>query len=301
MGFKRMLGAFGVGGPSVDTVLTSSDTVPGGALSGHVDLVGGNHDVEIEHVTLGLVTRVEVEGGSGEYAARGEFHRVGVSGPMRLAEGQRMSLPFEFLMPWETPITTVYGQRLHGMTMGVRTEVAVAKAVDKGDLDPVSVHPLPLQERILEAFARLGFGFKHADLEYGQIVGVHQTLPFYQEIEYYPPAQYAHSMNEVELTFVTNPHAVEVVLEFDKRGGGHDSYGRYTVPHADADAVDWAEVVDGWIRESMPAVGHGHGYSHGHHGAGMGGVAAGVVGGLAAGYVAGEVMDEVFDAFEDDD
>ncbi|AGZ38887.1 Sporulation-control protein spo0M [Actinoplanes friuliensis DSM 7358] len=305
MGFKKMLGAFGVGGPSVDTVLTDPTTRPGASLAGQVNLVGGNHDVEIEHITLGLVTRVEVEGGQGEYGATGEFHRVGVSGPLRLAEKQQLSLPFEFVVPWETPITAVHGQHLRGMTMGVRTEVSIARAIDKGDLDPVSVHPLPIQERILEAFARLGFQFKNADLEYGRIAGVHQTLPFYQEIEYYPPAQYAHGINEVELTFVTNPQTVEIVLEFDKRGGmfsgGHDSYGRYTVPHSDADSADWAQVVDGWVREALshhqqPAYG-GYGGGHGGHsrGHGAGGVVAGVAGGLAAGYVAGEVMEEVFE------
>ena len=157
-------------------------------LTGHVNLVGGSHDVDIEHITLSLVTRVEVESGDGEHAATGEFHRVTVSGPLRLAEGQQLSLPFQIVMPWETPITTVYGQVLHGMTMGVRTEVSIAKAVDKGDLDPVYVHPLPVQQRILDAFAQLGFRFKNADLEYGQIAGVHQTLPFYQEIEYFPAA-----------------------------------------------------------------------------------------------------------------
>ena len=300
-----MLGAFGVGGPSVDTVLADPNGRPGGTLTGHVNLVGGGHDVEIEHITLGLITRVEVEGSQGEYGTTGEFHRVGVSGPMRLAEKQELSLPFEIVLPWETPITAVHGQHLRGMVMGVRTEVAIARAVDKGDLDPFAVHPLPIQERILEAFARLGFQFKNADLEYGRIAGVPQTLPFYQEIEYYPPAQYGHGINEVELTFVANPHTVEVVLEFDKRGGmfsgGHDSYGRYTVPHADAETVDWAQVVDGWVRE---AVSHhqsygggygGRGHSGGHgrgHGSGM---VAGVAGGLAAGYVAGEVMEEVFE------
>jgi sporulation-control protein len=107
---------------------------------------------------------------------------------------------------------------------------------------------------------------------------------------------------------VTNPHTVEVVLEFDKRGGmfggGHDSYGRYTVPHADAETTDWAQVVDGWVRQavthhqSYAASGYGGHGSHGRgHGPGMGGMVAGVAGGLAAGYVAGEVMEE---AFEDD-
>jgi sporulation-control protein len=263
--FKKMLGAFGVGGPSVDTVLSNPTTRPGAALTGQVNLVGGNHDVAIEHVTLGLVTRMEVETGHGDHARTGEFHRVPVSGPLRLAAGQQLSLPLQIVMPWETPITTVNGQMLHGMTMGVRTEVAIAKAVDKGDLDPVYVEPLPVQQRILDAFAQLGFMFKSADLEYGQINGVHQSLPFYQEIEYFPAAQYAQSLNEIELTFVTNPNTVEVVLEFDKRGGmfrsGHDTYGRYTVTHADADTTDWAQQVDSWIsqalehRQSMPGYG----------------------------------------------
>jgi sporulation-control protein len=253
--FKKMLGALGMGGLSVDTVLSTPGAQPGAPLTGQVNLVGGSADAQIEHITLALVTRMEVETGHGDHAATGEFHRLTVSGPLRLTAGQHLSLPFQMVLPWETPITAVYGQPLRGMVMGVRTEVSVACAVDKGDLDPVQIHPLPVQQRILDAFAQLGFVFKSADLEYGQIAGVHQTLPFYQEIEYFPAQQYAGSLNEVELTFVTNPHAVEVILEFDKRGGmfggGHDSYGRYTVAHADADTTDWTQTVDGWIRQAL--------------------------------------------------
>jgi sporulation-control protein len=300
--FKRMLGALGVGGPTVDTVLSDPNTQPGGSASGQVNLTGGNHDVEIEHITLSLVTRMEIEGGDGEGAATGEFHRTTVSGPLRLTAGQQLALPFQFAMPWETPITAVDGQPLRGMVMGVRTEVAIARAIDKGDLDPIHVNPLPAQQRILDAFAQLGFGFKSADLEYGQIAGVPQSLPFYQEIEYFPAPQYAHAINEVELTFVTTPHTVEVVLEFDKRGGmftgGQDSFGRYTVDHASADTLDWTQQVDAWIRQAVEhRQNHGGygGHRHGGHGSGMGGVLMGAAGGLAAGYVAGEVIDEVFE------
>lgn len=337
MVFKKLLGAIGVGGLSVDTVLSNPSTYPGAQLTGNVNLIGGTQDADIEHITLGLVTRMEVEGGGGDYSAVSDFLRIPVTGPMRLAQGQRLALPFRIDMPWETPITSVYGQTLRGMVMGVRTEVAIARAIDKGDLDPVHVHPLPLQQRILDAFHQLGFVFKSADLEHGQIYGVHQTLPFYQEIEFFPPQQFAAAgINEVELTFVTSPHQVEVVLEFDKRGGlftqGHDTYGRYTVSHADAETTDWRQVVDGWVRQavdrrkSMPGFGGGHGhpqpgyggyghpqpgYGHqghhghyrrsGHHGSGLGGMAMGVAGGLAAGYVAGEVFDEIGDAFEGGD
>ncbi|RQX03856.1 sporulation protein [Micromonospora inaquosa] len=255
MVFKKMLGAFGVGGPSVDTVLSNPNTRPGLMLGGQVNLTGGSHDVEIDHITVGLVTRVEMDGAGEEYDALVEFHRVHVSGSLHLRAGQHLSLPLQVPMPWETPVTSLYGQPLHGMTMGLRTEVAVRGAVDKGDLDPVYVHPLPVQERILEAFGRLGFQFKGADLERGHISGVHQSLPFYQEVEYYAAPQYAHGINEVELTFVAAERGVDIVLEFDKRGGlftgGHDSYGRYHAAHADADSVDWAAQVDTWVRQAL--------------------------------------------------
>ncbi|GAA4601811.1 sporulation-control protein [Actinoplanes octamycinicus] len=336
MVFKKLLGAMGVGGPSVDTVLSNPSTYPGAPLTGQVNLTGGTQEADIEHITLALVTRMEVEGGGGDYSTTGDFFRVTVAGRTRLHPGQQLSIPFRIDMPWETPVTTAYGQQLRGMVMGVRTEVSIARALDKGDLDPVYVHPLPIQQKILDAFGQLGFRFKSADLEYGQIYGVHQTLPFYQEIEYWPAPQYAHAVNEVELTFVTSPHQVEVVLEFDKRGGmfssGHDTYGRYTVSHHDADTTDWRSVVDGWVRQAVdrhkarpgygapghgaygapgypppPPPGYGHGpshhghYRHGHHGSGLGGAALGAVGGLAAGYFVGEAVEEVFEDFGGED
>ncbi|MDG4808686.1 sporulation protein [Micromonospora sp. WMMD1120] len=308
MVFKKMLSAFGVGGPSVDTVLTNPNTRPGLTLDGQVNLVGGDAPAAIEQVVIGLVTRVEVEGHDTEYAGTMEFHRMAVSGAFELAPKQQLSIPFQLPVPWETPITDVYGQRLHGMTMGLRTELAVARAVDKSDLDQVAVHPLPVHERILEAFQRLGFGFKHADLERGHIRGVQQTLPFYQEIEFFASPQYSSSIREVELTFVTSQRGVEVILECDKRGGflssGHDVFGRYQVSHADADRVDWTQVVDGWLRETTShygnlraQYGHGHGYGpgHGHGRGGMGGMVAGAALGVAGGMIAGEMIEDAFE------
>ncbi|WP_033344741.1 sporulation protein [Catenuloplanes japonicus] len=269
MVFKKMLSALGVGGPSIDTVLANPNTRPGLTLDGQVNIIGGTTAVDIEHVALGLVTRVEVEGHDTEWDSVMEFHRVVVAGAFRLEANERRQLPVRFPIPWETPVTDVYGQRLRGMTMGLRTELSVMRAVDKGDLDPIYVHPLPIQEKILDAFMRLGFHFKNADLERGRITGVNQQLPFYQEIEFYPPAQYQGTINEVELTFVTNPQGMDIVLEFDKRGGffteGRDTYGRYQVSHAQADSTDWAQVVDGWMQQatsgySSMRASHGGGY-----------------------------------------
>ncbi|WP_326564324.1 sporulation protein [Micromonospora peucetia] len=319
MVFKKMLSAFGVGGPSVDTVLANPNTRPGLTLEGQVNLLGGDAPAKIEQVVLGLVTRVEIEGHDAEYAGVMEFHRMQVSGPLQLAPKQQLAIPFQLPVPWETPITDVYGQRLRGMTMGLRTELAIARAVDKGDLDQVNVHPLPVHERILEAFQQLGFRFKHADLERGHIRGTQQTLPFYQEIEFYASPQYASTIKEVELTFVTSPHGLEVILECDKRGGflapGHDAFGHYRVSHDEAGRTDWAQVVDGWLRETTSRYGSlrgghgfggqghkfgGHGHGHGR-GVGMGGVVAGAALGAVGGMIVGDMIGDAFEGDSGED
>jgi len=313
--FKKMMGALGVGGPKVDTVLAVPSCRPGESLSGEVRITAADYDVDIQRVTLSLVTNVEVEHEGGESSGAIEFHRVDVSGPFQLGAKADRLIPFRLPVPWETPITEVYGQPLHGMVLGVRTELAVAKAVDKGDLDPVSIAPLPSQERVLRAFEQVGFVFKGADVEYGHIHGVAQQLPFYQEIEFYPPSAYAGRINEVELTFVADPGALTVVLEADKRSGlfgSTDQIFRVQVPHGEAMAVNWEADLTAWL-DALAAGrlgghgGHG-GYGHHgghHHGPGWGGVAAGAAAGVAVGMagemIAEEVVEEVAESIFGDE
>lgn len=323
MGFRKLLGAFGVGGPSVETVLADSQAQPGDHLAGEVRVKGGDHDVHIHQVVLSLVTRAEYEGGDDEGTGTREFYRGAITGAFHLGAGQYHAIPFQMPLPWELPVTEIYRQHLHGMAMGVRTELEVAGAVDAGDLDPISVSPLPSQQRVLDAFGALGFGFKSADVEEGYIAGVHQELPFYQEIEFYAPPQYRGQVNEVELTFVTDPHGLVVILEADRRGNifseGDDVFGRFHVSHEAAMYTAWEHELEGWLRSVVGSLGGGHGFAHEHayhghhdsyghhgehsgdHGPGWGGVAAGAAGGLAAGFVAGAVVNEMLDDDGDDE
>ncbi|MFF4381702.1 sporulation protein [Kitasatospora sp. NPDC001547] len=249
MVFKRLLGALGVGGPSVDTVLSTPTVYPGGAVHGQVNLVGGDRDADINGITLHLTARVEVEHEDSESHTVKEFAQLVVCGPLRLAAGQQVAVPFAFPVPWETPLTAIGSHHLTGMALGVRTDVDIAGQLDRGDNDPLTVQPLPVQQRVLEALAALGFHFHRADLEAGRIHGTGQTLPFYQEIEYKAAPQFAQRCNEIELSFVTDPHRVEVVLEFDKRGMFHggDSVRTFLLDHA-AGQHDLTGTVDGWIR-----------------------------------------------------
>ncbi|MEV5902887.1 sporulation protein [Streptomyces sp. NPDC052127] len=317
MVFKRLLGTIGVGGPSVDTVLDGEAVLPGGALSGQVRLRGGGAAVEIEEIGLELLARVEAEREEGESEGTVAFERYVVGGGFRLGADEERSVPFSVTLPWEMPVTELYGQPL-GVVLGVRTELAVADARDRGDLDPLIVRPLPVQEAVLEALGQLGFGFRSADLEHGRIGGTGQRLPFYQEIELTPPPRYAHAVTEIELTFLTTASGLEVVLEADKRGGpltpGHDALTRFTVRHEDVPVLDWNSEVDGWIRrltehrEAYGAQAYVHSAPHAEHlavhssGSGLGTAvaagAAGLGGGFVGGMVAAEVVDEIDDFFE---
>ncbi|WP_258907041.1 sporulation protein [Actinokineospora sp. UTMC 2448] len=329
--FKRMLSAFGVGGPTVDTVLDSPTAMPGQTVTGRVSIQGGSAEAAIDQIVLSLVTRAEAEHGGHEAHGVAEFHRVVVQQGVRVAPNQRLDIPFQLPLPWETPITAVGPTQLPGMTVGVRTELVISAAPDKGDLDPLTITPLPSQNAVLDAFGQLGFTFRSADVEIGRIHGIPQQLGFYQEIEFFPPAHAAGRVTEVELSFVATPGGVWVVLEADRRRGflqpGGDAFGRFHIAHAEAETTDWAALIGDWLTQVAdrgpafgggmnPAFGGGHApnpafghpqqhghydpHHHGHErrGPGMGGVIAGAAAGAIGGMIIGDMIG---DAFEGDD
>lgn len=297
MVFKRLLGSLGVGGPTVETVLEPGAVLPGGTLRGEVRLVGGSAACVVDRVELELVAHVEAEYEEGESEDFAAFERFEIAGGFRLGEEDSYRVPFAVTVPWETPFSELHGEPL-GVTLGVRTELQIAGARDKGDFDAFAVRPLAVQEAVLEAFGQLGFGFRSADLELGHINGSGQRLPFYQEIELSPAPGYADRLNEVEVTFLVHEGGTEIVLEADVRGGGgggaglDDALRRHAVGHDEVAHTDWKTVVAGWVRQLVG--GHGAGHGVGAVAAGVGGLAVGAAGGM----VAAEVVDEVGDFFE---
>ncbi|MER7204392.1 sporulation protein [Streptomyces sp. CB01635] len=252
MGFKRLLASLGAGGASVETVLTEVNVVPGGVVQGEVRIQGGSVDQEIEGLSVGLQARVEVEGADQETKQDIEFTKLRLGGAFQLQANAVHAVPFGLEIPWETPVTTIDGQQLRGMNIGVTTELEIARAVDSGDLDPINVHPLPSQQAILDAFIGLGFRFKNADMERGHIRGTRQKLPFYQEVEFFPPQQYR-GLNQVELSFVADDREMDVVLEMDKKPGlfseSSDTFRSFVVGHNDFQGTDWSAYLHQWLSE----------------------------------------------------
>ncbi|MBP0460409.1 sporulation protein [Streptomyces montanisoli] len=253
MGFKRLLASMGAGGASVETELFESNVVPGGVVQGEVRVQGGSVSQEIQGLTVGLQARVEVEGHDDqEFKQNIDFTKERIGGAFEVQAGAVHTVPFGLEIPWETPVSTIDGQDLRGMHIGVVTGLEIARALDSGDLDPIHVHPLPAQRAILDAFIQLGFRFKAADMERGHIRGTRQRLPFYQEIEFHSPSQYQ-GLNEVELTFVADDREMDVVMEMDKKDGlfseGHDTYRSFTVGLDSFASTDWAAYLHGWLAE----------------------------------------------------
>ncbi|MBW1603697.1 sporulation protein [Streptomyces sp. JJ66] len=252
MAFKKLFASVGIGGASVETVLSDPNVLPGGVVHGEVRIEGGSVDQEVQGLSVGLQGKVEVESQDQEMLRDIEFHTQQLGGAFDLRAGASHVVPFALEIPWETPITTFLGHQLTGMHIGVSTELAIARAVDSSDLDPVHVHPLPAQQAILDSFGELGFRFKSADLEQGAIRGTRQRLPFYQEIEFYAPPQYR-GLSEVELSFVADGRGMDVVLEMDKKGGiltgGSDSYRCFQVDLERFGETDWTAHLNQWLAE----------------------------------------------------
>jgi sporulation-control protein len=248
---ERLRQVFGAGGPNVATTLADQRVTPGSDLSGTILVVGGKRPVTISRIVLGMSTKVCVDGDD----LRDDvfFGRQAVTEPFALAPGEEQEFEFAFLVPYETPLTTVAGVALPDIEVVLRTELEVARAFDSSDSDPVAVDPLPAQETIVQALLHLGFRVLRSDVEHGSLRGVDQTLPFYQEIEFHPSAKYAAALNKLEATFVPGPFATQVVLELDRRGGllsGRDLFGRFVVDHARIADTDWKGKLDDWMIES---------------------------------------------------
>ena len=251
MAIRGIMARLGSGGAGVETVLDRQETTPGGTVTGTVHVTGGKIAQDAQEIRVALQATVEVESGDSSWREEVTFATAAIAGAGRIEPGRQYAVPFSLPVPWQCPVTAIDGWQLRGMHVGLRTRVDIAGSVDPGDLDPVTVLPLPVQRTVLHALDTLGFVFRGADVEKGRIRG--GELPFYQEVEFAPPAGLRGRVNELEVTFLADPQGVDVVLEVDRRGGllteGRDVGGRLRLSHADTDVRAVTAHLDAAVRQ----------------------------------------------------
>jgi sporulation-control protein len=235
--FKSILRSFGIGGASIETVLSTPQTVPGGEIAGEIRISGGDHEQDIRGVVLEILTRARVETRGGDKVhAEITLGEVTLH-PGRIAARSRVNLPFRIRLPTSCPLTI-------GSTSTVlKTRLDVAGAIDPTDTDPVQVLPTPAMDAVLHSVERAGFRLVETEVEYNP----RRSNAFVQEFDFHPMRGGDWGIEEVEISFAPAPGGVEVLLTVDNRGGfflpGRERTARFRVADAQTDHLDLASEL----------------------------------------------------------
>jgi sporulation-control protein len=242
MVWRKLLAGLGFGGVEADTVLTPTPGVPGGSLTGQVNL-RVKSDTDISSITLILVAN----GQGGEI----EISRHAVAGALHLQGGTAHSVPFSIPVPAHAPFTVLYGQALPGFTTGVRTELTVSSGSAKGDFDPVRIEASAVQQSIMDALGTIGAKFAGNAVRPGATIGL--PVPAAQAVTCFGPVPDGQQLGPhiPRVTFVIAPTdaGVSVVAELVGRPGTGE---RHDLSRADIERLSsteegWVNEVDGWL------------------------------------------------------
>jgi sporulation-control protein len=229
-------------GPTADTVLDKPVACPGDVVTGRVRLQGCAKDVVVDRLVVGVSARGhyvnERKGRVLEYSLP-VLPGADVRWTVPLDAGQRLEVPFALTLPLSTPITAV-GNATLPVTVGVWTQVWVAKAWDPSDHDQLLIQPLPAQSHVLDAFGALGCVFVSADLYNG--------LPL---LEFSPPWQHQAALVKMGLALDTDERKVTVHVTASRRRRVFrpriDVATVVRVRHEDAAGIDWVSWLGGWV------------------------------------------------------
>ena len=249
MGFSKLLASVGIGNAKVDTIIHTPALVPGEDLIGVIKVFGGNVDQVIDKIDLSLYTIAQKESEEGDSYHEAEILRTQICEPFTIRKDEQKDIPLNITAPIDMPLTQVHGFDLP-IPIYLKTSLDIAAAIDPSDRDPIVVEPNAAQAKILEAIHNLGFRVFKSDLEFGRIDG--HRLPFYQEIEFYPPAHLSTYMSELELTFVPRDNEMDVILEIDKKTRGFerlmyssiDEVRGFTMAYNAIYDYNWEEIIE---------------------------------------------------------
>lgn len=220
--FGSLKNALGLNTLKVETILHNPTTEVGGVLSGVITIYGTDRPKTINHIDLNLCTIAEKEVGDDEVSHAFKIGSMRVAHEMVIDKGQTLNLPFELVIPSETPITNIAYPHHSKTKLWIETDVDVAATLDSSDKDPVFTTPTPTMASFLEAMNSLGFRLASSDVEVGYLNTSFgsSVLGCYQEFEY---QNKGFGSSAVEVSFLPKNGYTHVVLEIDRLFGS-DNY-----------------------------------------------------------------------------
>ncbi|MFC4159604.1 sporulation protein [Chitinimonas lacunae] len=228
--FKKLFAAVGIGGAEVDTQVLSPTLVPGQPFRARIVIRGGSAEQDIEGLELRLLSAVEDDEGDVHNPDRSHIlARWKLHDRFTLRPGEERIVPFENLLPLETPVTAVNCPN-NKARVWIDTQLEIDAAIDSSDRDYLRVEPTPAMALVLDSMAQMGMALHTADVEKGYctVQGRRSTSGCYQEFEFRP--YHGGRISEVEVTFLPELHCTHVLLEIDRRFRG-DAYRGFTLQH----------------------------------------------------------------------
>ncbi len=217
--FKKMMAKVGIGAAKVDTLLSTSEFIPGETLDGVIRLTGGSVEQSVDAVYFKILStyedEVKTEDDEEEEVTREALlEEYVIEEPITLAPGDEKEFPISLVLPFDTPAT--FGKT----RVWVQTGLDIKQALDPGDRDYIEVQPHPLVSQCLNAVEELGFALREVTCEPApRSFGT--RVPFIQEFEFVPRGgAFSSRLDELELVFKVSEDSVTVFMEIDRKARG---------------------------------------------------------------------------------
>lgn len=148
---RRILSKMGVVGIKVDTVLEKDEIVAGEEIKGVVKIKGTSMKQTIDGVHLTLSIKFERNLRKRNIHTRYDLHRVKITDKFTLLANESKEIPFEFVVPNDTPIT------LDDELIWIHTNLNIKNAIDPVDDDYITILPSSKMKNIIQEIENVGF------------------------------------------------------------------------------------------------------------------------------------------------
>ncbi|MDA2813410.1 sporulation protein [Nocardiopsis sp. RSe5-2] len=252
---KRVLSRAGLVDPvKVDLVLDPPDTYPGAPARGRIELVGGQAEARVTVVDLRMRTRVWKVDAEGDRVLVSEvWGTYGVGGDFTLAPREERTVPFTFPLPLQASLTRAWGAPLPKAEFSLVARARLAWSLDATDTADLHVHPLPVQQAVLDTLHGLGLRPSNAEAARGTADSRIQELDFHQVLEFAPGPGCAVDAKKVELILLPGPDWTGVYLKV-RRGGllpGRKESLRIDLPPAGPIDPHTAQRISALVRDAL--------------------------------------------------
>ncbi len=209
---KAMANVFGIGGTKVDTILSTTNTTPGGLIEGNVHIYGGEVEQQIQSLYIDVKTTYEKETNDKKMQLEAVVQRYTIDINRTISSNEDIKIPFSFNLSLNCPVSK------HKSRVWISTRLDIENAVDNLDGDSLRVIPNKYMDNILDSVSHLGFRLREVENVYDKYRM--SSNKFVQEFEYVPVGEFRGRLDELEVVLISNLDGIRVFLQVDRKVRG---------------------------------------------------------------------------------